>query len=180
MMWLFQRARYVFDAASFVNFDGGSAISNLNIDGDIQVRAVMASFNQGRLQGALQWLTLLTREPAPGMSVSDMSVEAYGRDGLEEPLDGLHSYLQASIAPVRAFHGRPRHALLQYDHHSPRPRAAHLVHAQRLRGPKVEADAVYFFLCGGGLALFRLNSYVFRHQLLPTYPVADIVNEKMD
>jgi hypothetical protein len=38
---------------------------------------------------------------------------------------------------------------------------------------------ISFFVLIGWL-LFRLNSYVFRHQLLPSYPVADIVNEKMD
>ncbi len=176
-----ERARYVFDAASFVNFDGGSAISNLNIDGDIQVRQSWPLSTKGGYKVPYSGSPLLTREPAPGMSVSDMSVEAIMAETASRNLSTV-------FTPTYKLASRPYEpSMVDLDTRYFNMTITLRVPEQPIWYTPNASEVlkwawmqyISFFVVVGWL-LFRLNSYVFRHQLLPTYPVADIVNEKMD
>ena len=176
-----ERARYQFDAATLISFDGGSAINNLRVDGDVMVRQSWPLSTKGGFKVPYSGDPLLTREISPGMSASDLSIQHIMAETATRNLSTV-------FRPTYTIATRPHEpAMVDLD-----PRYFNMTVSMRVPEQPLwytpNASEVLkwawmqyisFFVLIGWL-LFRLNSYVFRHQLLPSYPVADIVNEKMD
>ena len=178
---LSERARYQFDAASLIRFDGGSAINNLRIDGDVMMRQSWPLSTKGSYKVPYSGDPLLTREITPGTSEGDVSIEAILAQSASRNLSTV-------FKPTYSIASRPYEpSMVDVD-----PRYFNMTVTMRVPQQPIWytpntsevlkwawMQYISFFVLIGWL-LFRLNSYVFRHQLLPTYPVADIVNEKMD
>lgn len=171
------RARYKFDAVSYVTTSNPVSMGSLYIDGDISLRQTWPLDYKGGYHlpyendelipidldisaTDLSMVNILGASAARNLSTTFSpsyiySVPAIGKTDIDAPVFNATLVIRAPKQPVRYTPGASevlKFAWIQY---------------------------MSFFIVIA-FVLFRLNAFIFRHQLVYAYGVSDIVVEKMD
>ncbi len=173
-----EKAKYVYEGISYINYESYSNIGKLDIDGDLMLKqswplAVKGGYKVPYVDEPLLEIKddlqsreasipyILAKAAARNLTLSFQPTYQYAIRNSYSPTDRTIQYFNCSIVqrvPEQGIRYTPppsellKFAWIQY----------------------ISFFAVISFM------LFRLNSFVYRHQLLHTYSVADIVYEKLD
>jgi len=172
------KARYLFDAAAYINYQAPGGMSSFSVDGDLKMRQTWALNAKGGIKVPYQSNTLLTISPttsATDASISKILSVAAARN-LSLNFEPAYQYAERRVYA-------PTDVSLQTFNSSFVLR----VHEQAVRYAPAASEVLKYawiqyisFFAIISFLLFRINSFVFRHQLLHTHSVADIVYEKLD
>lgn len=172
--------KYTFDAVSYAHYQSAVPLAKVDMDGDVNIRQTWLFTSKGGYKVPYQGDKLIdidaTRNSASDFSISNLMERNNARNFsiVYEPRythfsrfiprvipDSEQSYFNVSI--VMRIQEQP----IRY---SPLP-------SELLKNAWIQYMA-YFIVVA--FILFRLNSFIFRHKLVPAYAVADVVFEKME
>lgn len=167
-----EKVRYLFDAVAYVHYSGG-AMSAVVMDGDLRFRQTWPLQGTGGFKVPYSDQLI---DVSSGSSASDVSISSIMRRSVARNFSMVFSptYQQATSwggNGVTMFNASITIRIPQQPVRYFAPPSVLLATAW--------VQYVAFFIVVA-FAMFRVNSFVFRNQLLRTYPVADIVYEKMD
>jgi len=175
---LSDKARYIFDALSYINYDSATSLASLSIDGDLMLRQTTSLYSKGGYRNPYSddpLLTLKSDMSAYEASISYLANKASARN---LTLNFQSNY----VIPTRLGHVYKDNTLPTFN-----STIIQRIPIQSIRyTPPVSETLKYAwiqyisFFAVISFLLFRLNSFVFRHQLFHTHAVADIIVEKMD
>lgn len=175
---LSDKARYIFDSLAYINYESATSLSSLNIDGDLMIRQTTSLYSKGGYRNPYEddpLLSLSSDMSAYEASISYLASKASARN---LTLNFQPNY----IIPTRLGYVYKDNTLPTFN--------ATIIQRIPIQGirytPPVSETLKYAwiqyisFFAVISFLLFRLNSFIFRHQLFHTHAVADIVVEKMD
>jgi len=173
-----KKARYLFDAAAYVDYQSTSGMSSIKVDGDLMLRQTWALNSKGGLK--LPYLSSPLLTISPSTSAVDAS---------------LSTILGVSAARNLSLNFNPTYQYAEKSIYTPTDKTLQTFNAtfilrvneQAVRYTPAVSEVLKYawiqyisFFAIISFLLFRINSFVFRHQLLHTHVVADIVYEKLD
>jgi len=174
------KARYLFDAAAYANYESMAAMEQLDLDGDLIFRQTWPLVVKGGFRAPYESDPLL--ELTTGTSADTASISSVMRRYNARNYTMVYTPNYANV--------QRRASWVPTDHSSvPYFNASMVIRVpfQPVRfTPPVSTvlknawiQYISFFIVVA-FCLFRLNSFVFGHKLLHTYAASDIVYEKMD
>lgn len=169
-----EKVKYLIDAVSYVNYDSGGGMSALTLDGDLVLRQTWPLEGKGGYK--VPYSTTQLIDLTSGSSASDISISNIMRQNTARNLSMVyqHNYQQATGWAGSAstlFNASLTVRIPQQQVRYTPPASAVLAFAW--------IQYMSFFIVVA-FVLYRVNSFIFRNQLLSTYPVADVIYEKMD
>jgi len=179
-MTISNRVKYVFDGISFVSYDSNVPMGTLQIDGDILLRQTQTLLSKGGFRAPYEsdpLLSITPRTSANDISLKNILLQSASRN------------LSTVFSP--SYQYAERTSVLSIDDDKT-PKIFNTtitmrIPVQPIRYSPNTSEVLKFafiqyiaFFAVVAFALFRVNSFVFRHQLIYTRAVADIVVEKMD
>lgn len=173
-----KKARYLFDAAAYVNYQSASGMTSLKVDGDLTLRQTWALNSKGGLK--LPYLNSPLLSISPSMSAVDASLSK---------LLSVSAARNLSLAfnPTYQYAEKIAYTLTDKTPQTFNATFVLRVHEQAVRYTPAVSEVLKYawiqyisFFAIISFLLFRINSFVFRHQLLYTHVVADVVYEKLD
>ena len=174
------RAKVLFDAINYVGYEAATPIGGAFVDGDLMVRQTQTLYAKGGFQvpySGSPLISINSHTSARDVSIKSLLAQSLARN------------LSLSFNPSYAYAERT----LPQDSNADKGLRffnATLIMRVPVQGIRYNPPAsevfkwawiqyISFFAVVSFL-LFRLNSFLFRHQLIYTRPVADIVHEKVE
>lgn len=182
---LSDKVKYYFDAVAFSNYESTSSMSALSIDGDLLFRQTWPLSGKGGYKVPYEDDPLL--DISTGTSASQVSIAAIMEQSAARNWSMVFNptYQYANKGGQRtATQDMSRLGLLTNVFNTsltiriPQQPVRYTPTASVVLSNAWIQYVCYFIVVA--FVLFRLNSFIFRNQILSTLPVADIVYEKMD
>lgn len=174
------RAKVKFDAVSLVNYNSGSSITNVRIDGDVKLRQTWPVQVKGGMKLPYTSSPLLPISLPMGSSESDYSTAAISEHMASRNLSTTFSQTYAVADHV--LNTVPLNKDLHYFNATIHLRVPEQQVwytpgvSEVLKWAWVQYVSIFVVV---SLVIHRLSSFVFHHQLLHTDSTADIITEKM-
>ena len=171
------KGRYKFDAVSYVTASDPTSMGSLYVDGDIKVRQTWPLDYKGGYHLLYETDRLISEDRI--MSAADLSVmRILGASASRNLSTVFSSTYEYSLPPA----GNTGIDLSTFN-----ATLVLRVPKQAIRYTPGASEVLKFawlqyisFFIVVAFVLFRLNAFIFRHQLIYAYGVSDIVVEKMD
>mmetsp|Transcript_792 Transcript_792/g.1070 ORF Transcript_792/g.1070 Transcript_792/m.1070 type:complete len:234 (+) Transcript_792:375-1076(+) len=187
-----KKAKYNFDAVAYFNYDSGSALATIYADGDLVLRQTQPLSSKGGFKVPYKSESLFPSTTKADLSISDISLQKIMQRSCSRNLSMVYrtNYVNAIPQSLPVVLVDSLASKFNADRLIPKIFNVSLI----IRIPQqpiryVPSTSVILtnawvifmsFFVFIGFILYRLTSFIFRHQLLTTFQAADLVAGKLD